>query len=112
MNGARFLAEIRANANSSAFEKKLKLYYLDIAKKQYGGAKIPGVSFAIFKNRLQKNKIKFVLVFGHENNSNKTLEKLIMDSRSNIAKLSLIQCENELRSFFDFDFDIIMVKRT
>jgi uncharacterized protein (TIGR04141 family) len=107
INGARFLAEIQ-NSDFKKINIKLKNYYNMILNTHYIHDKCP-LTFDKFKKIIRSKKVKFILVYGSD--SNKSRDEQIKTSKSNIAKLSIIQCENELRSLYNYNFDIIKVER-
>jgi len=106
MNGIRFFSEIRNN-DDPQIEIQLRTYYNSIKQRHYQNTQIP-ITWTLFRNRLLKNKVTFVLVFGSENNVDRNSQ--IISSRSNIAKLSIIQCENELRTQYDCGFEITKIQ--
>lgn len=107
INGARFLAEIQ-NSDYKKIKIKLKSFYDQIIRTHYSLDDCP-LTYEEFKKTIRRKKVKFILVYGSD--SNKSRDEQIKKSKSNIAKLSIIQCENELRSFYNYNFDIVKVDR-
>jgi len=109
INGARFISEFRNNSGRLN-TNKLREYYNSIKHTHYSNGHTIPVDFDQFKNLVNRKNVTFVLVYGHTNRTDR--DSQITRSNSNIAKLSIIQCENELRSSYDFGFDIVKVNRS
>lgn len=107
MNGARFISEIRSNSGASN-SQKLREYYNRIVHTHYQDSTVP-IDFDTFKRLIKRKNITFVLAF--RSNSQVSRDDLITNSTSNIAKLSILQCENELRSQYNFGFEITKIER-
>ncbi len=105
MNGARFIAEVRENNDRA----RLKNYFNLVKKKNYKTGSGFKVSWTDFQRILKPNiEITFNLVYGTTNRNNR--DQQIQRSRSNLAKLSLIECDYYLRTNYRFSLDITQVK--
>lgn len=103
INGAKFLSELRANNDN----QELRKYFEAVSKQNY---KDDSLSWLQFKKLFKKTKsITFVMAYATE--STKDRDSQILSSTSNIGKLSVLQCEHELRTKFEYNFDLVQIKR-
>ena len=101
MNGAILLNNLRLSNKKDEIDK----YFSAIKSKNYVGKQIK--RSLIDKLLIAKN-IEFCLVYATKSDKNR--EEELNDTQSFIAKLSILQCEHDLRTNFDFKFNLAKVQ--
>lgn len=101
MNGASLLYNLRSGNKT----KEIKKYSEVIKKQNYTDRSFDN---NLVMRLLNVKEIEFCLVYATE--SIKSREDELKNSQSFIAKLSILQCEHDLRANFDFKFNLAKVR--
>lgn len=102
MNAARMLQSLRFEQD----QKKLAKYWDSVCSHNYRGSALKLDQLLPILD--PKLKVKFVLVYGSEGSGERDIE--VIQSRSSIAKMCILDCENVLRAEYNFGFGLTKVK--
>jgi len=101
MNGAALLNNLRSGNKVDEIEK----YYKGIKKQSYNNRDLDKY---LINKLLTVKEIEFCLVYATEKDVDR--EQELKNSNSFIAKLSILQCEHDLRANFDFKFNLAKIR--